>query len=70
MLIFLNAFTVILLPQCPVFLMHKNRKDAKYFKARIPYNATIDQSELNMCILFVYFLWQLLWLLFNDAYFF
>ena len=48
----------------------KTRKDAKYFKARIPYNATIDQSELNMCILFVYFLWQLLWLLFNDAYFF
>ena len=45
-------------------------KDAKYFKARVPYNATIDQSELNMCILFVNFLWQLLWLLFNDAYFF
>ena len=72
--VFLEPHTVILLPLHPVTLTHKNPQRQKIIHGTCPTGCKHRSIDLNMCfcrnILFRKFLWQLLWLSFNETYFF
>ena len=64
---------MILLPLRPASLTHKNPQIRKIIHGMRPVGRKDRSIDLNMCIAevsgpFVLFLWQLLWLLFNDAF--
>ena len=70
----IEPLSLILLPLRLESPMHKNPQRRKIIHGMCPVGCKHRSIELNMCfcrnILLIYFLWQLLWLLFNTAYFF